>query len=201
MDWFGMMIRKMRSMRKAAFAAALALPLVSAAQYPGQISKKSKDTPDLRAVAVLEWTGEIGKPKACRVVPITVFNGEKLQDAGIYMARPQPLALSGEVEYELKYNGKTVGLFDIENAGQEQGSWVGYGKWRPLPAPKQPKMAAPEKIDEPAEDEKPVLHRKPHSGQSSGSDSKSSGSSTTHSGQADAHDDPDRPTLHKKDDS
>src|SRR5581483_675986 len=36
-------------------------PAVLAAQYPGQITKKSKDTPELRAVAVLEWTGEEGK--------------------------------------------------------------------------------------------------------------------------------------------
>ena len=199
---FGMAYRmgsSMRYVRKTALAAGVMVPLVALAQYPGQITKKSKDTPDLRAVAVLEWTGDLGKPKACRIVPITVYDGEKLQDAGVYLARPQPLALSGEVEYELKDNGKTVGLFDIENAGQEQGTWVGYGKWKPLPVPKQPKMTAPEKVDE-VEDDKPVLHRKHPTGDSSGSDSKSSGNSTT-SSQPDAHDDPDRPKLHKKDDS
>src|SRR5207248_3416713 len=135
----GMVYRKsssMRSFRKAALAAGALLPLMVLAQYPGQIKKGSKDAANLRAVAVLEWTGEAGKPKACRIVPITVFDGEKLQDAGVYMARPQPLALSGEVEYELKQNGKTFGLFDIENAGQEQGTWVGYGKWKSLPAAK-----------------------------------------------------------------
>ena len=62
--------------------------------------------------------------------------GDQLQDGGIYLARPQPLALAGEVEYELQQNGKPIGLFDIKNAGQEQGSWVGYGAWKQLPAPK-----------------------------------------------------------------
>jgi len=185
--------------RKTALTASLMAPLVTLAQYPGQVTKKGKDTPDLRAVAVLEWTGDLGKPKACRMVPITVYDGEKLQDAGVYLARPQPLALSGEVEYELKDNGKTVGLFDIENAGQEQGTWVGYGKWKPLPVPKQPKMTAPEKVDE-VEDDKPVLHRKHASGEGTGSDSKSSGNSTA-SNPPDAHDDPDRPKLHKQGDS
>src|SRR5436853_203723 len=88
-------------------ALAAVIPFASQAQYPGQVKKKSKDAPELRAIAVLEWTGDLGKPKACRMVPITIYDGEKLQDAGVYMARPQPLALSPEVEYELKQNGKT----------------------------------------------------------------------------------------------
>src|SRR3974377_1415051 len=42
------------------------------AQYPGHVSEKSKDnTPELRAVGVLEWTGEEGKPKTSRLVPAT----------------------------------------------------------------------------------------------------------------------------------
>ncbi len=169
------------------------------AQYPGQITKKSKDTPDLRAIAVLEWTGEIGKPKACRMVPITVFDGDKLQDAGVYLARPEPLALTGEVEYELKENGKTFGLFDISNAAQEQGTWVGYGKWKPMPAPKAAKEVAPQKVDvDDVEDDKPVLHRKKHSGEGSGGGS-TAGAGSASSPSATAPDaDPDRPKLHKK---
>ena len=189
----------MQFIRKAAVTGGALVPLFALAQYPGQVAKKSKDMPDLRAVAVLEWTGEAGKPKACRMVPITIYDGEKLQDAGVYMARPQPLALSGEVEYELKYNGTTIGLFDIENAGQEQGTWVGYGKWKPLPAPKAPKATAPEKIEDESVDDKPVLHRKQHSGDTSGSGSGSG--SPTASSQSPSGDDADRPKLHKKDDS
>ncbi len=107
--------------------------LPSAAQYPGQVTKNDKDSPELRAIAVLEWTGEAGKPKASRLVPVAVLDAGQLQDGGIYLARPEPLALAGEVEYELEQNGKPVGLFDISNAGQEQGSWVGYGSWKPMP--------------------------------------------------------------------
>ncbi len=87
---------------------ALALGLaaaVASAQYPGQIVRKDKDTPELRSVAVLEWTGDEGKPKTSRIVPITVYDGQALQDGGVYLARPQPLALAGEVEYELEKNG------------------------------------------------------------------------------------------------
>jgi hypothetical protein len=175
------------------------LTAVSAfAQYPGVIAKKS-NTAQLRAVAVLEWTGDAGKPKACRIVPVTIFDGEKLNDAGIYLARPEPLAIAGEVEYQLKDDGKTIGLFDIKNTGQEQGSWVGYGEWKPVPSP-QPVFAAkaPDLADDES-DEKPVLHRKKHA-----DDSSHSGSGTSDSGAdkpPEAPEDPDRPKLHKKDDS
>ena len=168
------------------------------AQYPGQVTKKTKDAPPLRAIAVLEWTGDEGRPgvpskiKTSRLVPISIFDGEKLEDAGIYLARPQPLALAGEVEYQMKKNGATVGLFDVKNAGQEMGSWVGYGEWKAPPAAR-PAFAATAKLDEDdAEDDKPVLHRKKHEddGQSSGKTGQSSGSNSG--------DDSDRPKLHKK---
>lgn len=172
-------------------AAIVLVALPALAQYPGQISKKSKDTPTLRAVAVLEWTGPAGKPKQCRLVPVSVYDGETLQDGGLYLAQPEPITVAGEVEYQLKENGKTIGLFDIKNAGQEQGSWVGYGDWKPLPQPKL-EAAATRKIDDDADadDDKPVLHRKKSDG-----DSAKNGSGTTAPA---AGEDPDRPKLHKK---
>ena len=174
-----------------ALASAVALclaPAVLCAQYPGQIAKKGKDTPELRAVAVLEWTGDPGKPKTSRLVPITVYDGQALQDGNVYLARPQPLALAGEVEYQLEQNGKPIGLFDIKNAGQEEGLWVGYGSWKPMPSakPAPPKPIVDSGFD--PNDDKPVLHRR-HS-----SDSGSSSDSSAPS----APSDPDRPTLHKK---
>jgi hypothetical protein len=184
------------------------------AQYPGQVAKDSKTNPELRAVAVLEWTGEAGKPKACRIVPVSVLDEGHLEDGGIYLARPQPLALAGEVEYQLETNGKTVGLFDIENSGREQGSWVGYGTWKPMPGPPAPKPLAPARIED-EDDDKPVLHRKKHlDGPTSGSGSSGSGSGSSGSGSPGSGSgssgsssgtaasappsDPDRPVLKKK---
>lgn len=176
------------------FACALLLAAVPmAAQYSGRVTEQTKKTPTLRAVAVLEWTGEAGKPKMCRLVPVSIFDGDQLQDAGVYMARPQPLALDPEVEYQLKKDGKTIGLFDIKNAGQEEGSWVGFGDWKALPKPK-PAMK-PAKVDEDNDwnsDDKPVLHRR------AGADDKSKGgSSAGGSGNNVPAADPDRPTLHR----
>jgi hypothetical protein len=180
------------------------LPLL--AQYPGQVTKSSKDSPELRSIAVLEWTGDAGKPKTSRLVPVAVLDAGKLEDGGIYMARPQPLALAGEVEYELEQDGKPIGLFDIKNSGQEQGSWVGYGTWKPMPVAR-PKQSARElastRIDDDAQSDQPVLHRKHHADEpnggsgSGGGSGGSSGSDSGSGGQAQASD-PDRPTLHKK---
>jgi hypothetical protein len=173
---------------------ALLASLPVCAQYPVQTSKASQDTPEMRSVAVLEWTGEEGHPKASRLVPVSVYDGQELQDGGIYLAQPAPLALSSEVEYELMQNGKTVGRFDINNAGQEQGSWVGFGVWKPLPKPKAAAHAAKTAADnswgDDVQSDKPVLHRK-HS-----ADDKSTSDSSDSSREAQ---DPDRPTLHKKD--
>ena len=177
--------------------AALLVALPAYGQYPGQV-KSGQDTPQIRAIGVFEWTGDEEKPKASRLVPVAVFDGEVLQDGGIYLARPAPLAVSSEVEYELKQNGKTVGLFDIDSAGQEQGSWVGLGRWRALP---KPKPAAPVTTGSNKDewgnenDDRPVLHRKAQSGGSSSTGSGSDGDS----GSAKSAPDPDRPTLHKTD--
>ena len=174
------------------------------AQYPGQVAKASQDAPEVRSVAVLEWTGEEGHPKASRLVPVSVFDGQTLQDGGIYLARPAPLALMSEVEYELKQNGKTMGLYDIGNAGQEQGAWVGFGVWKPLPAarPAAPVVSAGNRDiwGEDAQSDRPTLHRKHPSGDTtaSGTGTGGSGSGSGSTGQAP---DPDRPTLHKKDSS
>jgi hypothetical protein len=171
--------------------------LPACAQYPGQVTKTAKDTPELRAIAVLEWTGEPGKPTRSRLVPVAVLDAGQLQDGAIYLARPEPLSLEGEVEYELQQNGKPIGIYDIRNASQEQGSWVGYGAWRPMPVarprPSQQQLAR-SRIDDDAQSDEPVLHRKHHA--DDGSTTGTGNGSATPAPETSS--DPDRPTLHKK---
>ena len=187
--------------------ASVALPL--AAQYPGQIAKPDDHAPTMRAVAVFEWTGDEAKPKNSRLVPICIYDGQQFQDADEYLARPFPLALEGDVEYQLFDDGKPVGLFDIETAAREQGAWVGYGKRFPMPAAKPaPKQVAKIDAEDDAQNDTPVLHRKHHagdagSGSSGGPTSESTNGSGSGSGSGSGPDpnapppDPDRPTLHK----
>lgn len=179
----------------ALFSAALAVH----AQYPGQLTKPASKEPTLRAISVLEWTGEEGHPKASRLVPVAVFDGGSLQDGSIYLARPEPLSLAGEVEYELQRNGKPFGLYEIRNSGQEQGSWVGYGAWKAAPPPPKPKTTKPILPLNPSwddSDDRPVLHRKHHADDPP--PTAAPGNSSPAGAQQTQASDPDRPTLHKK---
>jgi hypothetical protein len=177
-------------------AAPLAFLLPAVAQYPGQITNADKNAPTLRAVAVFEWTGDEAKPKTSRLVPICIFDGQDLQDADIYLARPFPLALTSDVEYQLLEDGKPSGLFDIETAAREQGSWVGYGKHLPVPMPKlAPTQVAKIDQDDDSQSDTPILHRKHHAGDADAGSGASSGN--TGSDPNAPPPDPDRPTLHK----
>ena len=178
--------------------ASLLVVIPAAGQYPGQVSKGQKDIPELRSIAVLEWEGDLDKPKASRLVPVAVLDGGALQDGGIYLARPEPLAVVPQVEYQLEEDGKPTGLFDIKNAGQQQGSWVGFGSWKPMPVPHKPSAKELARVDlDDTQGDEPVLHRKHHAddGPAKGTGDSSKGGDD---GQQGAPSDPDRPTLHKK---
>lgn len=180
-------------MTRAAVLAGVGLMLAASAiaQYPGQIKKQDQTAPVLRSVAVLEFTGDPGHPKTSRLIPVSVFDGQQLQDGGLFLARPVPLALGSDFEYQLQQNGRGVGYFVVQGAGQQQAAWVGQGVWKPLSAHLTAAQIAAShtkiKIDEDDEaTDKPVLHRKEHDDDEGGS-SKESGPPP----------DPDRPTLHK----
>ena len=179
-------------------AAFLLAALPAHAQYPGQVSKDKKDAPTLRSIGVLEWTGPEENPNASRLVPVLVYDNGQMQDGSIYLARPEPMAVAPEVEYELQENGKPVGLFDVQSTGQQLGSWVGFGAWKPIPNTPHatPKPTLPEWSMDNQEGDRPILHRKKHP-----DEAPSSGASTPEQGSASqapaAPDDPDRPILHK----
>jgi len=180
--------------------AAFVFTLPAPGQYPGQVAKPDANAPDMRAVAVYEWTGDEAHPKAARLVPICIYDGQDLNDAGVYLAHPEPLALESDVEYQLQRDGKPVGRFDIDTSAREQGGWVGYGKLFP-PSNAKPGAAQVAKVDEDddAQSDVPILHRKHHADDSSGGGTNSgSGSGSGSGGSAP---DPDRPTLHKGGDS
>jgi len=169
------------------------------AQYPGQVAKDKKEAPVLRSIAVLEWTGPEENPKASRLVPVLVYDDGQMQDGSIYLARPAPIAIAPDVEYELQENGKPVGLFDLMTTGQQLGSWVGFGAWKPMtaaPPRTPPKPTLPEWGMDNQEGDRPILHRKKHADEAS-----TGGGSTSTQGAAGqapaAPSDPDRPVLHK----
>ena len=187
-----------------ALLAALAVP--ANAQYPGHIESAKKAAPTIRAVAVLEWTGEPGKPSASRIIPISVFDGEQYQPGGLYLAKPEPLALQAGTEYVLQDAGVARGLFDINNAQDVNGYWFGYGAWKPMAAPVKrvrPKQGThmPQVVTD-ANDGRPHFKNRNASGsQDSSTDSTSDSSSKSSASSNPPPSDPDRPTLRKRADS
>ncbi|MGB6973180.1 MAG: hypothetical protein WBD67_00715 [Terracidiphilus sp.] len=172
------------------------------AQYPGQVQTKPS-APVLRAIAVYEWTGTMDKPTFSRLVPISIFDGQTLQDGGIYLARPAPLGLDTDTEYTLEKNGQRVGLFDVDTAGEQQGAWMGFGKWKPMPQVKpkwpNPELAKVDYVDESSD--KPVLHRKHHPGETQSDGNRSEGSGSAGSASQAPAPDSDRPVLHRSGES
>lgn len=174
------------------FAAALVAAGIAAAlplafgQYPGRIDTQKKAGPILRAIAVLEWTGTAGKPSASRLIPIAVFDGENYQPGGLYLARPQPLALDSGTEYILQSAGVPQGLFDVNGSQQVQGSWLGFGVWRKIVAPPMRKLPQGKNLPQVVKDAgggRPHFSNSSAGGQTGGSGSSSSPKAKTPSGQ------------------
>jgi hypothetical protein len=116
------------------------------------------------------------------------------------------------VEYELQTAGKPIGIFDVFGAGEDNGSWRGFGAWKPLTAAEvakaagaynQSSLTAP--VDVP-EDDHPVLKRKYPKGTDTDEGSAGSASGSGSSGGTDSTAkktssepaDPDRPTMKRK---
>ena len=166
-----------------------------------------------RAVGVYEWTGDLAKPDAARLIPVSLFIDGHYEDAGVYLARPIPFALETGNVYAIQKAGDALGTLDLDFArdvvgrgtpanDSPLGSWYGYGRFLPLEAekkaaPLQP-SAHPSVIvsssGATADDDRPhFVYRTPQ-----GSDSSTkTGSSSTPA----PPDDADRPHMNRRTDS
>ena len=117
----------------------LALPLAAQMHH---VDKPQRVT---RAVGVYEWTGDIAKPDAARLIPVSLFIDGRFQDAGVYLAHPIPLAVETGNVYTIQHAGDIIGNVDLDFArnvvdkrstGDDNplGAWYGYGRFIPLPA-------------------------------------------------------------------
>jgi len=115
----------------------------------GQMHKVAKPEQVVRAVGVYEWTGDMMKPTASRLIPVSIFIEGKLEDAGVYVARPVPFALLSGNVYELQAAGVDKGMLDLVYARHLEAEtatgdlayddgWFGYGSVKPLAAVRKP---------------------------------------------------------------
>ncbi|MGH9586250.1 MAG: hypothetical protein ACRD3F_04825, partial [Acidobacteriaceae bacterium] len=147
-----------------AMAGALVLALLPMAQgqYVGHVDT-SKSKPTLRATAVLEYTGDLAKPTASRLVPVAVWDGQDYQPGGLYLAQPVPLTVETGTQYVLEDAGTPKGLFDVKAAADVGGSWMAIGSYqKPLP-PKYAKLKASKNMPAIIDDSKPHFAHVPTS--------------------------------------
>jgi hypothetical protein len=174
-----------------------------------QTHKVAKQQDVVRAVGVYEWTGDMAKPAASRLIPVSLFIDDKLEDAAVYLAQPVPFALLTGNVYELQRSGVAMGTLDLQFARHlvapetatttYDDGWFGYGRFAP-PAPAKKSTLKPVKtiaainaIDE--DDDRPHFSSRSATPGSGGAASIKPGADTAASDTP--PDDPDRPTLHR----
>jgi hypothetical protein len=195
--------------------AAVALAVTCSAGLSAQTHKVAKPEQVVRAVGVYEWTGDLTKPNAMRLVPVSIYIDNGFQDAGVYVARPVPFALLTGNVYELQNSGATKGTVELSFARHVQATdaqgdelfddgWFGYGVYHAPPLTRvsttklKPLKNQPVITSSSSDSAgRPSLVNKSGSDSSAGSSS-GSGSSGSGSGSSASSADPDRPTMHRR---
>jgi hypothetical protein len=186
----------MRSHAKPMFpvAAALAFALLplAHAQYVGQVDTSKTSGPTLRATAVLEYTGDLAKPTASRLVPIAVWDGERYQPGDLYLAQPVPLTVETGTQYVLEDAGTPKGLFNVKAAADIGGSWMAIGSYQKPVPPELAKLKRSRHLPVIVDDSKPHFAHVPTG------DTKLGGTAAKNSQNGAPPIDPERPTLHSR---
>ena len=192
----------------AALSSLLAVASVRAFAQTHHVAPPEKVT---RAVAVFEWTGDLGKPTASRLVPVSLFIGGHFEDAGLYLARPVPFALEPGDIYSVELAGDEKGTLTVEHARDfttgrlladvdPVGAWYGFGRFSPLVAAKLPALrpaAHLPVIASSGDSSRPHLSTKTPDSVPASTDPSKSGDTTTPA-KTPMGDDPDRPTLGRR---
>jgi hypothetical protein len=118
----------------------LAAILLAQLTLDGQMHKVEKPERVTRAIGVYEWTGDLTKPIAARLIPVSLFINGHFEDAGVYLARPVPFTLQSGDLYSVERAGTSLGVLDIDVArnvvtrraaadDDPIGAWYGYGRF------------------------------------------------------------------------
>ena len=177
---------------------ALSLAPVNAAlgQEAGVTFYKRPKPHKLRATGLLTLTTDSAGKVTAKLTPITILDQGQFQDASIYKARPEPMALDRGIVYEAQKSGVPVGYVTLL-ASSNQGIWTALGKWQPITQeakksepPKQPEQSSS------SGDGRPILHREGSGAATPASTpTPTSVAQATPTPEAEEPADPDRPVL------
>ncbi|HEY5329817.1 MAG TPA: hypothetical protein VIJ79_08045 [Acidobacteriaceae bacterium] len=153
----------------------LALAMLLAATAQAQMHHVEAPENVTRSVGVYEWTGDLAKPVAARLIPVSLFIDGGFEDGGTYYSRPVPLALDSGNIYFLEKAGVPQGTITLDYArhlqppggGIDDSSalgWFGYGTFATMPVPrKTPALHAsvnPYAIVSSKDDDRPTFVRR-----------------------------------------
>lgn len=138
------------------FPASLALVLVFTSIFAGIGLAQRRKPHKLRATGLLTLTTDSAGNVAAKLTPICILDQGRFEDASIYKASPEPMALDKGVVYEAQSSGVPVGYVTLLSAAKEA-IWTGLGKWQAV-------TEVAKKTDEPpptasSGDDRPILHR------------------------------------------
>jgi len=180
------------------------------APVSAQTHKVEKSQNVVRAVGVYEWTGDMAKPAASRLIPVSLFIEGRLADAAVYQARPVPFALLTGNVYELDKAGIAIGNLNLVYSRHLVASaastttyddgWFGYGKFVPPSVAKKSTLKPSKTLSAIVTDED---DSKPHFSSKSATPG-SGGAAASAPGTASSDtpaEDPDRPTMRRHPDT
>jgi hypothetical protein len=142
--------------RRRSFPANLTLLAVCILALAVSSAQQRRKPHKLRATGLLELTTSPTGTVAARLTPITILDQGRFEDASIYKAAPEPMALDKGVVYEVQKSGVPIGYVTLLNASKS-GIWTALGKWQPV-TEEAKKSESPPPPPNP-DDDRPRLHR------------------------------------------
>src|SRR6266567_6238020 len=144
--------------RRKAFLTSGALVLVCLAAFTALLAQH-RNAHKLRATAVVEITTDAHGVAITHLIPVSLLEEGRFQDASVYKATPRPMALENGLVYEAQKTGTPVGYVTIINGANDHG-WVALGKFKQVSTtPKVEATPTPAKGDD-----RPILRRSDNSG-------------------------------------
>ncbi|HEY0565681.1 MAG TPA: hypothetical protein VGC88_08865 [Terriglobales bacterium] len=105
----------------AASAAAAHAQVLTTPDRPGVETKVSGGAhTKIRALSVVEYSGDKPESGNFRVVPVTVFVGGSFKDGEAFLANPTPFTLSPGTIYEVQESGNPLGYVTVKRDGVSQ---------------------------------------------------------------------------------
>ncbi len=98
--------------------------------------------------------------KAVRLIPVCIRDNGQFWDASIYQADPRPMAVEPGTVYEAERTGRSIGLFTVSQAAQQNGSWIGLGTLQSkFSGPRSTSASSSSQTT--SEEDRPILRRAP----------------------------------------